>query len=77
MCLKRKWFMMWNSYGVKKKDKELRDACNRYSVSSIDNTRMMSEMIQKEYKDATGKREVPFWFILQWKLNNIKARIII
>lgn len=61
----------------RKKDKELRDACNRYGVSSIENTRIMSEMIQKEYKDAAGKREVPFWFILQWKLNNMKARIII
>jgi secernin len=58
-----------------KKEKELQNACMRYCESSIHQTRAMSDLIQKEYNVAGRKREAPLWFDLQWRLNNIKARI--
>ena len=60
-----------------KKEKELQNACSRYGESSLNHTRAMSDSIQKEYNIATIKREVPFWYDLQWRLNNIKAHISI
>lgn len=56
-------------------EKELQDACNKYCALSIDQTRAIYDIIKKEYCNASIKREAPFWFELQWKLNNMNAHI--
>jgi secernin len=58
-----------------KNEKELQETCAGYGASMIDETCKVADEIQKEYDDASIRREAPLWLLMQWRLHNMKAHI--